>query len=86
MWILYLIQNTDSKERYFGITTDLKKRLQTHNSGGKKFTTRKEGEWILVYAEAYRSKDDALVRERRLKVHGSGKIELIKRLKNSMLD
>ena len=76
----------ESKEKYFGITTDLKKRLQTHNSGGKKFTTRKEGEWILVYAEAYRSKDDALVRERRLKIHGSGKIELIKRLKSSMLD
>ena len=86
MWILYLIQNTESKEIYFGITADLKKRLKTHNSGGKKFTTRKKGEWILVYAEAYRSKDDALVRERRLKVHGNVKIQLIKRLKSSILN
>ena len=86
MWILYLIQNTDSKEIYFGITSNLKQRLQTHNSGGKKFTTRNNGEWILVYAEAYRSKKDALYREKRLKNHGNGKIVLIKRLKNSMLN
>ena len=86
MWILYLIQNTETKEKYFGITSNLKKRLEAHNSSGKKFTTRKSGEWILIYAEAYRSKEDVLTREKRLKVHGSGKIELIKRLKDSMLD
>ena len=86
MWILYLIQNTYSKEIYFGITSDLKKRLQTHNFGGKKFTTRNNGVWILVYAEAYRSKADVLFRERSLKNHGNSKILLIKRLKNSMLD
>ena len=86
MWILYLIQNTVSKERYFGITQNLKERLQTHNARGKKFTTRKDGIWVLVYAEAYRSKEDALLRERRLKVHGRGKLELIKRLKRSLID
>jgi putative endonuclease len=86
MWILYLIQNTFSNEIYFGITSDLKQRLQNHNSGGSKFTTRNDGKWMLVYAEAYRSKCDALVREKRLKVHGNSKIQLIKRLKESMLD
>ena len=34
----------------------------------------------------YRVKSDAILREKRLKVHGSGKIELIKRLKESLLD
>ena len=31
---------------------DLTRRLAEHNSGRDKFTTRKHGQWILVYAEA----------------------------------
>ena len=85
MWIVYLIQNTESRKIYFGITKDLKKRLRGHNNGGQKYTT-KNGSWMLIYAEAYRSKSDALLRERRLKAHGSGKVELIKRIKESLLD
>jgi putative endonuclease len=85
MYIVYLIQNTFTKELYIGFTTDLKQRLRNHNSKGKKFTTRKNGSWILIYAEAYRSKNDALEREKRLKNHGSGKNELIKRLKESLI-
>ena len=86
MWVVYVIQNNFSQEIYIGITSNLKQRLLTHNAKGKKFTTRKQGVWILIYAEAYKSKADALIREKRLKVHGSGKIELFKRLKNSLLD
>ena len=71
---------------YIGITDDLKRRLREHNAKGKKFTTRNQGEWILIYAEAYRSKNDVIKREGRLKNHGSGKHELIKRLKNSLLE
>ena len=86
MWVVYVIQNDFSKEIYIGITSNLEERLKTHNAKGKKFTTRKNSKWILIYAEAYRSKSDAFLRERRLKVHGSGKIELFKRLKDSLLD
>jgi len=83
---MYVIQNNFTQEIYIGYTQNLRERLETHNKKGKKFTTRKNGEWVLIYAEAYKSKQDALLRERRLKSHGSGKIELFKRLKNSMLD
>ena len=86
MWIVYLIQHTVSKQIYIGVTDDLKRRLREHNAKGKKFTTRNQGEWILTYAEAYRSKNDAMLRERKLKNHGSGKHELIKRLENSLLE
>ena len=86
MYILYLIQNDVTLEKYFGVTTDLKQRIKTHNANGSKFTTRKHGKWVLIYAEAYRSKDDAYAREKRIKSHGSGKIELIKRLSDSLLD
>ena len=86
MWIIYVIQNDFSNEIYIGITNNLEQRITTHNAKGKKFTTRKQGKWILIYAEAYRSKSDALLREKRLKIHGSGKVELFKRLENSLLD
>jgi len=80
-----VIQNDVSLEKYIGVTKNLAKRLEEHNQGGKKFTTRKNGMWILVYAEAYLSESDALLREKRLKHHASGKIELLKRLKHSLL-
>ena len=86
MWIVYLIQNDVTLEKYAGFTSDLKKRIKNHNSAGKKFTTRNNGMWILIYAEAYRSKEDALKREHRLKNHGSGKNELFKRLEKSLLE
>ena len=85
MYVVYLIRNTEANENYIGITSNFKRRLIEHNSGGNKFTTKK-GKWELVYAEAYRSKGDAYLRERKLKKHGSGKVELFKRLKNSLLD
>ena len=85
MYVVYLIQNEEANKIYIGVTANLKRRLDEHNSGGNKYTTGK-GKWNLIYAEAYRSKEDAYLRERRLKNHGSGKIELFKRLKNSLLD
>ena len=43
MHYMYLIQNDETYEIYIGNTNDLKQRLSTHNSGGKKYTTRKSG-------------------------------------------
>jgi len=85
MYIVYLIQHTETKELYYGVTTNLKNRIATHNTNGKKFTTRKNGSWELIYAEAYRSRDDALRRERKLKDHGRSIQELKKRLEKSLL-
>lgn len=49
-------------------------------------TNRKEGEWILIYTEAYRSKSDSVARELRLKHHGRAKQELFKRAEISKLE
>lgn len=83
---VYLIQHNSTKEIYIGTTDNLKRRLIEHNSGGNKSTRRNSGKWIVVYTEIYRSELDAQARERRLKNHGSGKQELLKRLKNSLLE
>ena len=86
MFYVYLIQNDVSEETYIGFTEDIKQRLREHNRNGKKFTTRKNGVWKLIYTEIYKSEEDARSRERKLKNHGSSKHELFKRLKNTLLD
>ena len=65
MHAVYVIQNDVTKEIYIGHTTDLKKRLATHNARGAKHTTRMNGSWKYIYVELYRHDDDARARERR---------------------
>ena len=86
MHYVYIIQNDFSGEIYVGQTSDLKRRFAEHNNKGKKFTTRKNGKWIIVYAEAYRSEEDARKREYRIKHNGNTKKELFKRIKDCLLE
>ena len=86
MQIVYIIQHSISKHFYIGTTINLKQRLHSHNSNSNKSTSRKIGAWILVYAEAYRARSDAIMRERMLKQHGSSKKEMLKRIKHSLLE
>ncbi|MBI3816473.1 GIY-YIG nuclease family protein [Candidatus Peregrinibacteria bacterium] len=79
-----MIQHDVTKQIYIGKTSDLKRRLSEHNNNRQTSTVRKNGKWILVYAEAYRAKDDATLRETRLKHHGSAKHELKKRIRKSL--
>lgn len=85
MFFVYLLQHTATQELYIGYTNNIKRRIKEHNQSGKKFTTRLEGEWTLIYCEVYRTQTDAVEREQKLKHHGSGKHELYKRVKNSLL-
>ena len=86
MHYVYLIQNDVTYEIYIGTTSNLRKRLDEHNAKGKKFTTRKNGKWLYIYVELYRSKKDAVNREQKLKRHAKGKYELLKRLSSSLLE
>lgn len=86
MWTVYVLQHDRLKQIYVGVTGNLHQRLEQHNSNAQAATTRNDGEWILIYAEAYRSKDDAYERERKLKHHGSGMKKLKDRIQRSMLE
>ncbi|TSD03241.1 MAG: hypothetical protein Athens071416_302 [Parcubacteria group bacterium Athens0714_16] len=46
----------------------------------------KNGKWIIIYLEIFRNKKDAQERENKLKQHGGGKKELLKRLRYSLLE
>ena len=82
MFMVYVIENEKS-EKYIGYTSDLKRRLQDHNSH-QNVSTR-NGIWRLIYYEAYLHKMDAIGREKFLK-SGSGWRFLKKQLKNFLSD
>jgi putative endonuclease len=47
---------------YVGYTNNIKKRISLHNSGkGAKFT--KGRNWVLIYKEKFKSKNEAISRE-----------------------
>ena len=67
------------KKIYIGYSSDLKKRLESHNQG-KGTATKYARPWRLVYYEAYSSKSLAMDREHKLKQRGRAIQELKKRI------
>lgn len=65
-WFIYIVECCD-KSLYTGITNDLGKRLEKHNSGKGAKYTRGRGPIILKYFEKVSSKSTALKREIEIK-------------------
>ncbi len=71
MYYVYLIRSILSPEQtYIGFTSDLKNRMQTHNSGGSKHTAKYKP-WELVSYHAFADEQKAREFEYYLKT-GSG--------------
>ena len=83
-YFVYVLQSQRDKSFYVGYAADVFERLLEHNNG-ETFSTRHNIPWTLIYFEAFRSKKDAMERERKLKHHGKGLQELKLRLKNSQI-
>ena len=84
MYYVYVIQNVaNKKETYIGYTSDLRQRLQQHNSASNRGYTRHK-KWRLVYYEGYLAEADARRRERRLKQDGRARYQLLARLLESL--
>ncbi len=82
MYYVYLLRSKESGRFYIGYTANLKKRFYQHNTG-KSTATKSEAPFELIYYEAYRTKEDTLSREKKLKHHGQGIRRLKERLKES---
>ena len=67
MFTVYLLYSKDYDKIYIGFTSDLSKRLLSHNELGKKGWTIKFRPWQLIYKEVYQAKSDAMKREKELK-------------------
>lgn len=67
-YVYILVDETDSSRHYTGLTDNLQKRLEEHNSG-KCPHTSKFGPWQIEIAVAFRSREKAAAFERYLKSH-----------------
>lgn len=66
-YYVYLIQSISHPDtRYIGYTTNLKERLETHNSGGSIYT-KKDRPWKLVMCSVFKNMDCAKQFEQYLK-------------------
>lgn len=81
IWYLYILRCRDGS-LYTGITTDVEKRLEAHNSGKGAKYTRGRGPLELVYREECGDHSRALKRELEIKaLTREQKIQLIGREK-----
>jgi putative endonuclease len=83
MHYVYYLVSKKLDFHYVGVTGDLQKRLNEHNSGENK-STKFYVPLKLVYYEAYGNERDAIDREHKLKHHGSVIGHLKRRLKHSL--
>ncbi|OGD62937.1 hypothetical protein A2160_04180 [Candidatus Beckwithbacteria bacterium RBG_13_42_9] len=87
MYYVYVLKSLKYKSLkiYIGFTNNLEVRLLQHNQKNT-LSTRYGIPWKLVYYEAFLSKRDAIIREKRLKT-GSSAIGFLKlRIKKSLVD
>jgi len=67
MFRVYVLYSSAHNKIYIGYTENLEARLKSHNELGEKGWTKNYRPWILVYAEEYATKREAIVREKELK-------------------
>ncbi len=79
MYYTYVSKSDIDGRMYTGYTSDLRKRLNEHNSG-KVTSTKSRGPFELIYYEACLNQQDSTAREKYLKT-GMGKRYLKNRLK-----
>ena len=71
MFYVYIIKNYTRDKIYIGQTSNLESRLKRHNgllkNKSKSFTSKNKGLWKLVYSEEYKTRQEAIKREKYLK-------------------
>jgi len=85
MHYVYIIKSKKNGAIYTGITKNVVKRIEEHNSG-KNLSTKRYIPWVCIYIEGYFSEDDAVRREMNLKYLGKAYGQLKGRIRNSLRD
>ena len=63
---VYILRSSTSGQFYIGQSQDVETRLKLHN-GGKVKSTKNRGPWELLYSYNYKTRSEAMSRERKLK-------------------
>ena len=72
MFTVYVLYSEAYDKLYIGYTSDLEKRLESHNYLSKKGFTAKYRPWKLIHKEYLTTKSEAIIREKQLK-QGQGR-------------
>jgi len=83
MFYVYILKSLKDQQTYIGSTTDLRRRIEEHNSG-KVISTSPRLPLKLLYYEAYLSEKDARHREHNLKLKSRAFTQLKKRLEDTL--
>ncbi len=69
MFFVYCIYNKEHKKIYIGQTDNVEVRLDLHNRKEFKnsYTSKFDGEWVVIYKEECKDRPEALIREKQLK-------------------
>lgn len=81
---IYLLKSKKDNSFYIGFVENLKERIEKHNQGMVQ-STKNLRPMELIYFEGYKSKRDALIREKRLKQFAKGFSSLKSRLVNFLM-
>jgi len=65
-YFVYILRSLKDGSFYIGYTSNIDRRLEEHNLGESRYTKKKKP-WEIFYFEIFRSKREALKRERFLK-------------------
>ena len=84
MFYMYVLKSKRNESLYIGFTNDLRKRVLQHNQGTSP-SIKRYTPWELIYYEAYKSKQDAVLREKQLKRFAKSFSMLKRRIKNSLV-
>ncbi|HXV26554.1 MAG TPA: GIY-YIG nuclease family protein [Candidatus Paceibacterota bacterium] len=79
---MYVLRSRPTGRLYMGSTSDLQNRPKEHNSGKVK-STKPHMPHICVYYEAFRSRTDAVTREKSLKLRARARRRLLERIQGS---
>ncbi len=82
MYYFYILQSLKNKKLYLGFTTDLDKRLKSHNSEKNK-ASKPYAPYEIAFYSAFKNKDDAVNCEKYFKTT-SGWKRIHKMLENTL--
>ena len=71
MYIVYILLSAKNGKYYIGQTSDMRSRLQRHNSG-RVPSTMKYRPWRLIHSEQLQTRADAMRREKEIKKYKGG--------------
>jgi len=66
MYYVYVIKSLVHDTRYIGSTSNVVKRITEHNNGKCRYTSGRKP-WGLIYQEEYKTRSEAMKREKFLK-------------------